>query len=72
MSAPPQKGLRTRAIQLKNLKPDPFIASTCNWQTPSHQTQRRHRLQAKPREQPDGGLLDQLVFGAGAGVHFNK
>ena len=29
--------------------------------------QRRHRLPAKLREQPDGGPLDKLVFGVGVG-----
>ena len=28
---------------------------------------RRHRGPAKLREQPDGGLLDKLVFGVGVG-----
>ena len=28
---------------------------------------RRHRLPAERREQPDGGLLDELVFGVGVG-----
>jgi hypothetical protein len=27
----------------------------------------RHRLPTKLREQPDGGLLDKLVFGVGVG-----
>jgi len=30
---------------------------------------RRHRLPAKRREQPDGGLLDELVFGVSVGAH---
>ena len=30
---------------------------------------RRHRLPGKRRKQPDGGLLDELVFGVGVGAH---
>jgi hypothetical protein len=30
---------------------------------------RRHRLPAQRSEQPDGGLLDELVFGVGVGGH---
>ena len=38
--------------------------------TPTKQLfRRRHRLPAKLREQPDGGLLDKLVLGVGVGAH---
>ena len=30
---------------------------------------RRHRLPAERGKQPDGGLLDELVFGVGVGAH---
>jgi hypothetical protein len=34
--------------------------------------QLRHRDPAKPREQPDGALLDKLVFGVGVGHGLNQ
>ncbi len=33
---------------------------------------RRNRFPARLRKQPDGGMLDKLVFGAGVGHEFNS
>ena len=45
----------------------PFVSRPSVPPAPNISSSRRHRLPAKLREQPDGGLLDKLVFGVGVG-----